>query len=396
MLSCQKHLFALPDDLHYLNNAYMSPLATAVEEAGIAGMRRKRVPVTITSADFFTESDALRRRFAELLHTPDWQRVAIIPSVSYGMATVARNLHLGRGQQVVVAGEQFPSNVYPWHRLAEEAGARLHPVPPPEAVEGRGKGWNERLLEAIDAHTALVALPHIHWTDGTRFDLEAIGRRAREVGAAFVVDGTQSVGAMPFDLARIQPDALVCAGYKWLLGPYGLGLAWFGPRFDGGVPLEEGWITRAGSEHFDRLVAYADGYQPGAVRYDMGERSNFILVPMLEAALGLVMAWEPARIQAYTQALAAAVWTEAQALGFEVEDTAWRGHHLVGVRVPPPLSMAALRQALAARQVAVSGRGNAVRISLYVYNDARDLAALHDAFQACVYGESVTTVSSPG
>ena len=64
------------------------------------------------------------------------------------------------------------------------------------------------MLEAIDARTAIVALGHVHWTDGTQFDLEAIGARAREVGAALVVDGTQSVGAMPFDVAR---DPARCA-----------------------------------------------------------------------------------------------------------------------------------------------------------------------------------------
>jgi len=124
----------------------------------------------------------------------------------------------------------------------------------------------------------------VHWTDGTRFDLVAIGRAARRVGAAFVVDGTQSVGALPFDVREIQPDALVCAGYKWLLGPYAMGAAYFGPRYDAGDPIEENWITRRGSDDFQRLVAYQDEYAPGAIRYDVGERSNFILLPMFIAA----------------------------------------------------------------------------------------------------------------
>ena len=115
----------------------------------------------------------------------------------------------------------------------------------------------------------------MHWTDGTRFDLAAIGARAREVGAALVVDGTQSVGALPFDVQQLRPDALVCATYKWLMGPYSLGFAYLGPRFDDGEPLEETWIGRRGSENFKELVDYQDDYQPGALRYDVGERSNF-------------------------------------------------------------------------------------------------------------------------
>ena len=89
---------------------------------------------------------------------------------------------------------------------------------------------------------------------------------------------------MPFDVQAIEPDALVCATYKWLMGPYSMGFAYLGPRFDAGTPLEETWIGRAGSENFKELVNYRDDYQPGAVRYDVGERSNFALTPMAVAA----------------------------------------------------------------------------------------------------------------
>ena len=132
----------------------------------------------------------------------------------------------------------------------------------------RARKWNERVLEAIGDDTAIVALCQVHWTDGTLFDLEEVGTRCREVGAALVVDGTQSVGALPFDVGRIRPDALVCAGYKWLMGPYSIGAAYFGPRFDGGTPLEEAWLAREGSDDFPRLVDYTDTYRPGAARYE--------------------------------------------------------------------------------------------------------------------------------
>ena len=102
------------------------------------------------------------------------------------------------------------------------------------------------------------------------------------MGARFVIDGTQSVGALPFDVGHTRPDAVACAGYKWLTGPYSVGTAWYGPAFDGGTPIEENWITRAGSDRFNELVNYRDDYRPGAIRYDVSERSNFILLPMFE------------------------------------------------------------------------------------------------------------------
>ncbi len=382
MLTCQKHLFSLPDDVHYLNCAYMSPLARRVEAAGIVGMQRKRNPSTITPAMFFDESDTARRLFAELINA-NARRIALIPAASYGIAIVARNLEVQRGQNLVVMHEQFPSNVYTWHRLATETGATLRTVPPPDGPN-RGTRWNERFIDAIDADTALVTLANVHWADGTRFDLEAIGRRAREVGAAFVIDGTQSVGALPFDVHRVEPDALICAVYKWLMGPYSLGAAYLGPRFDDGVPLEENWIGRLGSERFGELVNYQEAYQPGALRYDVGERSNFALMPMMVAGLELVLEWRPSAIQTYCEALTRDLLQEAQDLGFVIEKEALRSAHLFGIRVPEHLSAGRLRDELARRNVSASVRGDAIRISPHVYNDDADIEALRDALHAVV------------
>jgi selenocysteine lyase/cysteine desulfurase len=385
MLTCQRDLFSLPADQHYLNCAYMGPLPRSAQEAGIVGVRRKADPATITPADFFTEADVVRERFARLVNAPDPQRVAIVPSVSYGLSTVARNTPLRRGQNVVVLHEQFPSNVYPWRRLARESGAELRTVAPPDGG-ARGAGWNAHLLEAIDADTALVALPHVHWADGTRFDLERVGERARAVGAALVVDGTQSVGALPFDVERIRPDALVVAGYKWLLGPYGIGVAYYGARYDDGVPLEENWINRRGSEDFSGLVSYRDEYAPGALRYDVGGRANPILLPMLAAALRQLLEWTPAAIQSYCARLVASPLAQAGELGFVVEDAAWRAGHLFGLRAPAGVTPQRMQAALAEQRVHASVRGTALRVSPNVYNDERDLEALMAALRLVAHG----------
>ncbi len=378
MLSCQKSHFSLPDDEHYMNCAYMSPLSVAVESAGITGIARKRVPSRLSQSDFFSESMRARTLFAQLVNAPDPSRIAIIPAASYGLAIAARNLPAEAGQNIVVTHEQFPANVYPWRRL-EARGVEVRTVRPPDAAEGRGREWNARLLDAIDERTAVVALGHVHWTDGTKFDLEAIGRRAREVGAALVVDGTQSVGALPFDVQAIQPDALVCATYKWLTGPYSMGFAYLGPRFDDGEPLEETWIGRAGSEHFKDLVNYRDDYQPGAIRYDVGERTNFALMPMAIAGLEQLLDWQPARIQEYVAALTAPLFDRVRAAGYTVEDAAFRGAHLFGLRAAPGVDITAVNDRLRAHKVHVSLRGSAIRVSPHVYNDARDIDALADA-----------------
>ena len=359
----------------------MSPISTAVEAAGVAGVARKRAPSRLTPNDFFTEAARARALFARLVNVGDASRIAIIPAASYGLAIAARNLPAARGQNIVVTHEQFPANVHVWRKLASVRGVEMRVVHPPDVVDGRGRGWNSRVLDAIDARTAIVAIGHVHWTDGTRFDLEAIGAQARHVGAALVVDGTQSVGAMPFDVARIQPDALVVATYKWLMGPYSMGFAYLGPRFDGGEPLEETWSGRAGSENFKELVHYRDDYQPGAIRYDVGERTNFALMPMAIAALEQVLEWQPARVQEYCTTLTAPLFDRVRALGYTVEDAAYRGAHLFGLRAPAGTDIVAIGDTLRARKVHVSLRGSAIRVAPHVYNDARDVDALLAALE---------------
>ncbi|GAB5518310.1 MAG: aminotransferase class V-fold PLP-dependent enzyme [Rhodothermales bacterium] len=376
-LACQRDLFSLPDDVHYLNCASRSPLAKSVEVAGIAGVQSKRVPL-LTHDDFFGLPDRIRAQFAQLINAPAPSQIALIPAVSYGMATVAKNTPLDPGQRIVLVDQQFPSDVYAFRRLAAESGAEIVTVPAPNA-EHRGPAWSDALIDALTPNAGLIVVPNVHWTDGTRFNLEAIGARARTVGASFVVDGTQSVGALPFDVQTIQPDALICAGYKWLFGPYTSGLAYLGERYLDGVPLEENWLNRAESENFSQLVHYQDAYQPGALRFDMGERSNMIHLPMLHAALDLVLSWGPERIQAYCASLAAETLAFARDLGYRTSSDPTRAHHLFGLRLPAGMRLDDLKAKLTAHQIYVSIRGDAVRIAPHVYNTETDMAALRTA-----------------
>ena len=374
-LQCQRDRFSIPRDVHYLNCAYMGPLSQATQQAGVAGVLRKADPSKISAADFYDESSEARGLFAKLINVSDPNRIAIIPAVSYGVAIAARNLPCRAGQNIVITGEQFPSNVYAWRKLAAQRKAHLRTVTP-LSVKQRGAGWNDALMDAIDENTAIVAVPHVHWTDGTQFDLEHVGVRARAYGASLVVDATQSLGALPFDAQKIQPDALICAAYKWLLGPYSVAFAYFNERFDEGEPLEETWITRAGSEDFRGLVNYQDRYQPGAIRYDVGERSNFALMPMAIAALKQILDWRPARIQEYCRQLTREAIGEMRDMGYQIEQDDWRGAHLFGVRMPSGLDLQALHAQLQHACVSVALRGSALRVAPNIYNDEADVDAL--------------------
>ena len=217
---------------------------------------------------------------------------------------------------------------------------------------------------------------NVHWADGTRFDLLQIRKRCNDVGSKLIIDGTQSVGALPFDLTRIKPDALVCAGYKWLMGPYSIGLAYYNESFDNGIPIEENWINRKLSEDFAGLVQYNNDYQSGALRYEVGERSNFILVPMMTEALKKINEWQPECIQSYCKAITSNGIERLHEAGFWIEDEKFRGQHLFGIRPPKGTLIDTVREKLKRKKISVSVRGNSLRVSPNVYNSQADFEKL--------------------
>jgi selenocysteine lyase/cysteine desulfurase len=380
--------FRLPEGIHFINCATRGPFSKAVEEAGIAAIQHFTPTIhEIRPDDFFERAWVVRELFAELVHCPDKERMAIIPSVSYGMAIVARNLHrkpnLKAGQHILLIGEEFPSDVYAWTRVCEELSLNIKTVPMPD-TEWVGKEWNVRILEAIDEDTALVVLPHVHWQYGIRFDLEQISTRAKLFGALLAIDGTQSVGALDFDIQKIRPDALICVAYKWLMGPYSMGLAYFGEFFDGGVPLEETWMGRKDSNLFYKLTDYQNAYRAKAYRYNVGEHSHFIQIPMLEVALREKLAWGTALIQAHCQDLWQEPVRQLSVLGVTFEPEAERAHHLVGVRLPAETDVMRVQQALESQKVIVAARGRGIRVSPHLYNTRQDMNALVEALKSAL------------
>lgn len=375
-----RDLFDIPEDVTYLNCANMTPQLKSVTEAGLVAVRAKESPWKLTAPEWFSGAETLRGLAARLLDV-EADGIALVPSVSYGIAVAARNLPVSPTQTIVLIDQDFPSNVYTWRELARVTGCRITTV-----KRSDNKTWTEALEDAIDEKTAIVAAPQCHWTDGSKVDLERIAERVRKVGAALVIDASQSLGACPLDLARVQPDFLVTVGYKWLLGPYGLGYMYVAPKWrECGMPLEQSWLTRAGSEDFARLVDYRDEYRPGARRFDMGEFPQFVLVPMAMAALGQILAWGVNHIQEAISALTGKIAESAQADGYAVLPPDERCGHMIGIRHPdgvPSELGGLLREA----RVFVSIRGDSIRIAPHLYNDGNDIERLFKILRAAHVG----------
>lgn len=371
-LGAQRTAFAVPEGVAYFNTANLSPQLHQVRAAGEAALERRGRPWTISAEDWFTDVERLRELFAELVGG-DADGVALVPATSYGFAVAARNLALSAGDRVVVLAEEYPSGIYTWRAATRAAGAEIVTV-----QRRAGQTWTEAVLEVLDERVSVVSVPNVHWTDGALVDLAAISARSHEIGARLVIDGSQSIGAMPLDVAALRPDFVVSVGYKWLLGPFGVGYLYVAPPYRRGEPLEHNWILREGSEDFARLIDYRDEYQPGARRFDVGERTKFELLPMAIAALQQLRTWQIPRIATALAALTDTISARAADLGLDAVPAGQRGPHMLGVKLPEAVR-AKIEPALATTNCFAAVRGESLRISPHLHITDADVARLTEA-----------------
>ena len=189
-----------------------------------------------------------------------------------------------------------------------------------------------------------------------------------------MLDLTQSLGALPFSVRDVQPDFAVAASYKWLLGPYSVGLLYVAPKWQTGLPLEENWIQRANGRDFSNLF-YTEDYDEGARRFDMGERSNFALLPAAIRAMEQLLEWKVTQISETAGALNRQLATAAAELGFSSPPDNLRAPHYLCLRTKTGVPRE-LPEILAREKVFVSVRGSSIRVTPHVYNTVEDCERL--------------------
>lgn len=372
-----RHLFFMPGDIAYFNTSSMAPNLRSVHRAGEEALDRVRRPWEISAEAWFRDVEALRDGFGRLIGA-DAEAVAFVPSSSYGLAVAARNLRAEHGDEVVVLAEEFPSNFYTWQRFCQRTGAMLVEVERDEHL-----GWTGSVVARISERTRIVAVPHVHWTNGAMLDLETVAGAAHDVGAALVVDASQSLGALPLDLGAVKPDYLVAVGYKWLLGPLGFSYLYVAEARRGGEPIEENWINRAGSESFSSLVDYASAYRAGSRRFDYGEHTGFTLVPMASAAIHQLVEWSAEGVGSALSAVTGEICRRAEGLGLQVPSGPERAPHLIGLEVPQETALR-LDGQLEKRGVIASVRGNALRLSPHLHVTHDDIDRLIEGVEAAL------------
>jgi selenocysteine lyase/cysteine desulfurase len=375
MLPSQRHLFSIPDDVTYLDAAYMSPIPNVAAEAGRDGVLVKAAPWTMT-IDAYYDGPERGRELAASLIGASIDDVGIIPATSYGIAVAAANVPVKPGSVIIMMDNEHTSHRYAWYELAQKKGATVVTV-----TRQPDEDWGMALASAIrnsPAPVAVVAGTIVHWFEGISVDIQAVADAAHAVGAALVMDGTQWVGAVPFDVAKVRPDFLSFATYKFLLGPYRLAFLYADKKWQqAGSPIEFHSWNRKGGERSDFYLETMPDYLPGGRRFDMGERSDFAVLPIAISALELLQSWGAQPVFERLVYLNELIWREAEARGFGGPPANLRAPHIsvveLGERFRPDLA-----KDLKDNKAFVTVRGTKMRITPHVYNEELDISRLFE------------------
>ncbi|MEO6518401.1 MAG: aminotransferase class V-fold PLP-dependent enzyme [Pseudoxanthomonas sp.] len=382
LLAAAAEKFVPVGDTLALDCAAHGPRLRSVLEAGQAALAAGTAPWTLSFAEWETRIETLRRLAADTLFEGDVDGVAMVPSAAFALATAARNLPLGTGDAVLVLDGQFPSNLLPWQQRCTETGA--HVV---AARRVHGQDWTEAVMQAWDAtpKVRVVAVPHAHWHDGALLDLERISQRACGQEVAWVLDLSQSLGALPVLLARWQPDFIAAVGHKWLLGPHGLAWLWAAPRWrEQGVALDQHWQARAAGDRWAFPIDTPPPYRRGARRFDAGGVADPVRLAMAAAAMGQLHAWGVANISRSLGALTTQLDHALEAQGLSSWITPGHAPHFTALRAPDDRQLELAANALSREGVICTRRAGLLRIAPHLHVGSDDMSRVSRIVAAAV------------
>jgi selenocysteine lyase/cysteine desulfurase len=369
MLPSQRAAFDIPRDICYLNAASYSPLPIRTLEAGRAAVDRKGRPWTVEASFQNTQYERARSAAARLIHA-DPSDIALISSISYGVATAAKLFAPGRDTRVLVLENDHSSPVLEWHARADAQGFSVETIKQPGNAD-----WTSAVLESIERPGAppvsLASISSVHWSDGGLIDIDKVGAALRQRGAAFLIDATQSAGVLAVDVNRVDPDFVIFPTYKWLVGPYGRAFLYVAKRHQNGIPLEQ---TAGGRRNVraENAVYFADlDYVPDARRFDMGERDFFISLEMASIGMEMMADWGANAIKQRLAMLTERIALAVRDIGIRVAETHLRSPHILSLAFTGGMP-AKLVEGLASEGVYVAPRLGRMRVSPHVYNDETD------------------------
>jgi cysteine desulfurase / selenocysteine lyase len=358
------------DDRVYLDAANHGPLPRTSVQAIKQAIELKKFPEQITNKLYFDVPNFARSRIAKLIGAQD-SEIAITTGASTGIQIVASSLDLHPGDEVIVAADEFPANYYPWDQ-AQLNGLVVRWVRPKRKFLSA-----DDYFRLVNANTRLIAASYVSYETGNRLDIGTIGEVCQERDIAFLVDGSQAVGAIPVNVKKLNVHFLVCCGYKWLLSPYGTGFFYVNAKWMERLRQPPAmWQAVKGADNFNELPRSEWQFQKGARRWDSPETASFFNVPAMTESVNLLLTIGPARIQQHIQELLRHLLNglPGGVLLMSPADEERRGT-FVCIASRTNKDTRKIWEDCRRGRIYVSLRKNTLRVAPHIYNTAKDIDA---------------------
>ena len=286
-------------DVTYLNFAAHAAIPRVALNSLESSIAAKMRPHIVDDQSFFSVAASLRQTLATLIGaSPD--EVALTSGAGAGLAAIAYGMKWTAGDEVIIARGEFPVQYATWKPMEARESIEVRiAVPQGQFIQ------SDDLIAALTPRTRVVSVSHVRFDDGSMLDVTSLAAACRRNGTFLVLDVSQSCGAIPMNVRSLGADFIVCAGYKYLLSPWGTGFLWTRKEnLDSLRPGPYNWLSQ-GVESFARLN-YVDPEPPRTLsRWDSAEAAslyNFNLTVM-EASTRFVLQASPALIRDHNQAL---------------------------------------------------------------------------------------------
>jgi len=363
------------EDATYLNLAGQSPMPKVSLRAIQSAIADKKYPHHRTDSVFYEVPNRIRANIAQLIGAKS-EEIAVTTGASAGVIAVAYALDWKAGDEVIVATKEFPLQYTIWKPMEERVGLKMKIISP------RARFLDaDDLIGALTPKTRLVSVSHVRFDDGSLLDAKRVAAACHAQGALFLLDVSQSCGAVPMNMRELGADFIVCAGYKWLFGPFGTGFFWIKHELLSRVlPAPFYWMAVAGSDNFAKLDFANPQPEDSAKRWDAPEWAshfNFNLAGF-DASLEFVLRMGAETVERHNRELIELMFARLpkdRCVPASPLDAARRGPYgCFAARTPE--KTVALYHKLRAENVVVSLREGNIRVSPHLYNTERDIDRL--------------------
>jgi cysteine desulfurase / selenocysteine lyase len=363
--------FAAFDGHVWLNCAHQGPLPVRAARAAEDAISWKSVPHRLTPERFGGVPDRLRRTLSRLIGGQP-EDIVLGNSASYGLHLVANGLRWRAGDEVLVMGSDFPSDILPWLRLESQGVTVRRLRPTGQVLEP------DEIAAEIRTATRVLCLTWVHSFSGWTIDLHAIGALCRDHNIVFVLNASQAIGARPLDVSTTPVDAVVSVGFKWLCGPYGTGFCWLRPGLRSQLVSGKAyWLSMLTADDLARPLDVQYTPSSSSRAFDVFGTANFFNFVPWTAAIEYLSEYGIARVAEYDQSLVGRLLERIDRARYTIVSPLEgpRRSTLVVVTHREASRNEAAYAALKQANIHVAMRAGSLRLAPHLYNSLEDIDA---------------------